>query len=213
VRAAFATYEIQFGHVQRPTHYNTTYDMARFEVPAHKWADLSEPDFGVALLNDCKYGYAAHENVLRLSLLRAPTHPDPEADRGLHTFAYALFPHAGSPQAAAVTEQALRFNVPLLLAATDAPEASHCFIQVDNPALIIDSVKKAEESDALIVRLYEARGTRGAARLSTSLPLRSAALTNLLEDEIGALRCDDKRVELNFKPFEIITVKMEIGTA
>ena len=96
---------------------------------------------------------------------------------------------------------------------TESSCASHCFIQVDNPALIIDSVKKAEESDALIVRLYEARGTRGAARLSTSLPLRSAALTNLLEDEIGALRCDDKRVELNFKPFEIITVKMEIGTA
>ena len=114
LRASFATYEIQFGHLQRPTHFNTSYDLARFEVPAQKWADLSEPDFGVALLNDCKYGYAAHGNVLRLSLLRGPTHPDPEADQGQHQFRFALYPHMDSPQNAGVTEAAYRFNVPLL---------------------------------------------------------------------------------------------------
>ena len=114
LRASFATYEIQFGHLQRPTHFNTSYDLARFEVPAQKWADLSEPDFGVALLNDCKYGYAAHGNILRLSLLRGPTHPDPEADQGRHQFRFALYPHMGSPQSAGVTEAAYRFNVPLI---------------------------------------------------------------------------------------------------
>ncbi|MCS7062154.1 MAG: glycoside hydrolase family 38 C-terminal domain-containing protein, partial [Anaerolineae bacterium] len=104
VRAPNATYEIQFGHLQRPTHFNTSWDMARFEVCAHRWADLSEPDFGVALLNDCKYGYATHGNVMRLSLLRAPTSPDPLADIGQHSLTYALLPHAGPPQEAGVIE-------------------------------------------------------------------------------------------------------------
>jgi alpha-mannosidase len=210
VRAAFATYEIQFGHVERPTHFSTSQDMARFEVPAHRWADLSEPDFGVALLNDCKYGYAAHDNILRLSLLRSPTDPDPAADRGRHTFAYALYPHTGSPQAAGVVEEGLCFNVPLLLRASDGLEGSESFLEVDSPALIIDTVKRAEESDALIVRLYESRGTRGVARLTTTLPLAGAALTNLLEDEIGALVVENGGVMLEFKPFEIVTVLLRL---
>ncbi len=208
VRAPYATYEIQFGHVQRPTHFSSSLDMARFEVPAHKWADLSEPDFGVALLNDCKYGYAAHGNILRLSLLRAPMDPDPAADRGRHHFAYALYPHAGGPQAAAVVEEAMRFNVPMLLLQTSAPLGIQSFFQVDNPALVIDTVKKAEDSDALIVRLYEARGTRGRARLTTPLPLKLAALTNLLEDELEELDVTGAGVTLDFKPFEIITVAL-----
>ena len=95
VRAARATYEIQYGHVERPTHANTSWDVARFEVCAHRWADLSEPGYGVALLNDCKYGYDIHGNVMRLSLLRSPGWPDPESDQGAHRFSYALFPHAG----------------------------------------------------------------------------------------------------------------------
>ena len=170
------------------------------------WADLSEPDFGVALLNDCKYGYAAHGNILRLSLLRAPMDPDPAADRGRHHFAYALYPHAGGPQAAAVVEEAMRLNVPLLLLQTSAPLDIQSFFQVDNPALVIDTVKKAEDSDALIVRLYEARGTRGRARLTTTLPLKSAALANLLEDELEELDAVEAGVTLDFRPFEIITV-------
>ncbi len=157
VHAQQATYEIQFGHVQRPTHFSNSIDMARFEVPAHRWADLAESDFGVALLNDSKYGYAAHGNTLRLSLLRAPTDPDPAADRGHHRFAYALYPHAGGPQSGGVTEQALRFNVPLLLLPTDAAVGETSWFAVDCPALIIDTVKKAEDDDALILRLYESR--------------------------------------------------------
>ncbi len=207
LRSAYATYEIQFGHVQRPTHFNTTYDLARFEVPAHKWADLSEPDFGVALLNDCKYGYAAHGNILRLSLLRASTHPDAQADRGAHEFAYALYPHTGSPQAAGVTEEALGFNVPLLLAATDATASQQSFFAVDAPALVIDTIKQSEDGSALILRLYEARGTRGTARLTTPLPFKSVKLANLLEDELGELALTEGGVELAYRPFEIITVR------
>jgi alpha-mannosidase len=210
IRAQSATYEIQFGHVQRPTHFNTSYDMARFEVPAHKWADLSEPDFGVALLNDCKYGYAAHGNILRLSLLRAPTYPDAKADQGRHHFRFALYPHKGSPQSAGVTEAACCFNVPLLTAKSGGQDIQQAFFSLDQPAVLLDTIKKAEDSEALILRLYEARGTRGKLRLTSSLPIQSAALVNLLEDEMSPLNWQDGGVELSFKPFEIITLRLNM---
>jgi alpha-mannosidase len=210
LRAASATYEIQFGHVERPTHFNTSYDLARFEVPAHKWADLSESDFGVALLNDCKYGYAAHGNLLRLSLLRAPTSPDPEADQGLHQFRFAVFPHEGDPQAAGVTEEAYRFNVPLLTGKGSGEDIQQRFFTLDHPALIVDSIKKAENSDALILRLYESRGTRGQARLTSPLAVNSAALVNLLEDELAPLEWRDG-VVFGFKPFEILSLRLSLG--
>jgi alpha-mannosidase len=209
VRAQFATYEIQFGYVQRPTNFNTSFDMARFEVSAHKWADLSEPGFGVALLNDCKYGYAAHSNVLRLSLLRAPTSPDPQADQGRHHFRFAVLPHTDSPQFAGITEAAYRFNVPLLMGRVSGQDIQKTFFALDNSALIIDTIKKAEDSNALILRLYESQGTRSTARLTGSLPVRSAMLVNLLEDEIAQLDWQDG-VNLEFKPFEIISVRLEM---
>ncbi|MCG2785201.1 MAG: alpha-mannosidase [Anaerolineae bacterium] len=210
LRASYATYEIQFGHVQRPTHFNTSYDMARFEVPAHKWADLSEPDFGVALLNDCKYGYAAHGNILRLSLLRAPTYPDPQADQGRHQFRFALCPHAGNPQSAGITEAACCFNVPLLTAKSGGQDIQQAFFSLNQPAVLLDTIKKAEDSEALILRLYEARGTRGKLRLTSPLPVQSAALVNLLEDEISHLDWQDGGVELSFKPFEIISMRLTL---
>src|SRR5205085_5215579 len=117
VRSPRATYEIQFGHVERPTHANTSWDVARFEVCAHKWADLAEPGYGVALLNDCKYGYDIRGNVMRLSLLRSPGWPDPETDQGRHRFAYALYPHPGDLRQAGVIAEAEAFNVPLVAVA------------------------------------------------------------------------------------------------
>jgi len=108
-----ATYEIQFGHVERPTHYNTNWDMARFEVCAHKWADLSEANYGVALLNNCKYGYDIFGNVMRLSLLRSPKAPDPTADLGDQQFTYSLLPHAGDFRQGGVIQEGYNLNVPL----------------------------------------------------------------------------------------------------
>ena len=211
VRAMNATYEVQFGHLQRPTHFNTSWDMARFEVPAHRWADLSDTDFGVSLLNDSKYGHAVHGNVMRLSLLRAPTAPDPEADQGHHIFRYALLPHAGAPQTAGVIEEGYRFNMPLHLFPTDAQPARQSFFQVSSPAVIIDTVKKAEDSDDIIVRMYEARGTRGKARLTSALAVRSAAACNLLEDnEPGKVAWTENGLEFDFKPFEILTYKLSM---
>ncbi len=208
VRAAAATYEIQFGHLQRPTHFNTTWDLARFEVPAHKWADLTESGFGVALLNDCKYGYSAHENILRLSLLRSPTYPDATADEGKHHFRYALLPHGGTLQEADVVGEAYRFNVPLLLAETEAPQTQASFFSVNQPSVVIDTVKKAEDSEALIVRLYESHGGRCRVKLSSPSEVKSAALCNLLENEEQPLEWKDGGVEFDVTPFKIVTLKL-----
>jgi alpha-mannosidase len=208
VRAPQATYEIQFGHVQRPTHFNAQVDLARFEVPAQRWADLSDAAFGVALLNDCKYGYSTHGNVMRLSLLRAPTMPDPEADQGEHHFRYALYPHAGGPQAGGVIPAAAAFNQPLQVRRTGQAVGQHTFFAVDNPALVIDTVKKADEGDDLIVRLYEAHGTPVTARLTSALAIRAAAECDLLERDKIALAWDGG-VELSLRPFEIKTLRLQ----
>jgi alpha-mannosidase len=210
LRAEEATYEIQFGHLRRPTHFNTTWDVARFEVPAHRWADLAEPDFGVALLNDCKYGYATQGNVMRLSLLRAPKSPDPVADMGHHTFRYALLPHTGDFREAGVVEEGYRFNVPLTLQATSAAPAEVSFFSVSLPNVVIDTVKKAEDSDALIVRMYEAHGKRGTVRLTSSLPVKSAARVNLLEEGDQKLQWANGGVDVDVTPFQIVTLKLEI---
>ena len=208
VRAMHATYEIQFGHLQRPTHFNTSWDWARFEVPAHRWADLSELEFGVALLNDSKYGYATQDNVMRLSLLRSPTAPDPDADQGNHIFRYALLPHAGPVQNAGVIEEGIRFNNPLHLFPTEAETGQHSFFRSTHPALVLDTIKKAEDSDLLILRLYEARGTQGVSRILSSLPFHSAVRCNLLENEVEDTEHDwsEEGYEVAFKPFEIISL-------
>jgi alpha-mannosidase len=141
IRAMYAAHESQSGHAQRPTHFNNSNDLARFEVPAHKWADLSEPDYGVARLNDCKYGYSAQAYILRLSLFRSPSYPDPKADQGSHKFRFTLSRHRGNPQSAGVTEEANRFNVPVLIDKAGGHKTQRSFIWVDNPAVIMDTIK------------------------------------------------------------------------
>ena len=208
VRAMNATYEMQFGCVERPTHYNTPYDLAKYEVPGHKWADLSEHGFGVALLTDCKYGYSTFGNTLRLSLLRAPTSPDPVADRGRHEFAYAVFPHAGVGgwQAAGVVAEAYRFNVPVQWAPGAVKPGS--WAAADAPGLVLDTVKRAEDSDALVLRFYEAHGARGTARLKVALPFTNAVYCNLLEEELAPARVVAGEIEVPYTPYQIISLKL-----
>lgn len=211
LRSDHATYEIQFGHVRRPTHFNTSWDVARFEVSAHRWADLSEPNYGVALLNDCKYGYACHGNVLRLSLLRAPKAPDPQADMGLHRFRYALFPHAGGPQTGGVIPAAAGFNQPLRLFASGAEAQARSFFSLDNPAVVLDTVKPAEDSSDLIVRLYESHGGHQNVTLTVGLPLKEVRRVNLLEEGEDDVPFHEGRVELSLRPFELVTLKLSGG--
>ena len=149
VRSLRATYEIQYGHVERPTHANTSWDVARFEVCAHKWADLSEPGYGVALLNDCKYGYDIAGNVIRLSLLRATTWPDPVADRGHHRFTYRLLPHQGDLRDAGVIDAGYDLNVPLRVVAAP-PHAgttgrTGSMLSVDADHVVIEVVKRCDD--------------------------------------------------------------------
>jgi alpha-mannosidase len=199
-----ATYEMQFGHVERPTHYNTSFDLARFEVPMHRWFDFSEPGNGLAVLNDCKYGGSTFENVMRLSLLRSPKQPDPTCDMGEHHFAYAMMPHRGDWRSAAVVDQAIAFNHPLVLG--DAID-TESFISVDTPSIVLDTIKRAEDGEGLIVRFYEAEGRRGTATLRFAQAPTTVTRTNILEDPGAAVTVDGQTVSVPFGPFQVITLR------
>jgi len=211
IRSSRATYEVQFGHVERPTHFNTSWDVARFTVCGQRWADLGEAGYGVALLNDCKYGYDIHGNVLRLSLLRAPGEPDPQADRGHHTFTYSLLPHAGGFQEAGVIDEAAKLNTPLRFVPAKEHAgvlpAAHSFFSVSNPGLVIDTVKRAQDSDDVVVRLYESHGARGSAELAANLPFSKVERVNLIERSLHSEKAKGGRVSFDFRPFEILTFK------
>ena len=214
VHADQATYDIQFGNLQRPTHRNTSWDAARFEVPAHKWADLSEGDDGVSLLNDCKYGYDAHDNVLRLTVLRSPTYPDPQADQGRHRLVYALYPHEGDWRLGTV-QQAYSLNVPLGAAVVE-PRGGHLparwsLLRVDRPNVIVETVKVAEDSDELVLRLYECYNQRGQVTLSFGAPLAAVAACNFIEDGAEPVPFAGREVALSIEPYQIRTLKVKLA--
>ena len=207
-----ATYEIQFGHVERPTHSNTSWDAARFEMCAHKWIDLSEGDYGVALLNNGKYGHDVHGNVLRLTLLRSPKWPDPNADMGRHSFTYSLLPHRGEVENSGVPLAGYDLNVPMLVQRMPVQDGvlaqSHSYFRLDKPNLIIEAIKRAEDGDGIIVRLYEALRRRGEARLLTNGLCTHATRTDLLERHQEELEVQGGSVLISFRPFEIITLRL-----
>ncbi len=205
VRAPRATYEMPFGYAERPTHYSTAWDAARYEVPGHRWADLSEHGFGTAVLTDSKYGYACFGNELRVSLLRAPKSPDPGADMGRHEFAYALLPHGGGWREGGVVAEGARFNAPLRWCrCTPAPS----FASVDDPNLVLDTVKRAESSEDIVLRLYEAHGARGVARVRLAVPVERARLAHALEEDGAALDLDGGAIVVPYRPHEVLTVKV-----
>ncbi len=204
-QAMNATYEMQYHAVERPTHYNNSYDLAKFEVPAHRWADLSEHRFGVAILNDCKYGYSTFGNRMHLSLLRAPKHPDPSADMGQHQFAYAIYPHEEDWRTGQVVNEAACFNQPLLWSQGRAEPATWFEVEDDN--LMLDAVKKAEDSDAMVLRFYEKHGSRGNARVKINLPFEKACYCNGLEDAGEAIRVEDgNAIVLPYRPWQVVSV-------
>lgn len=209
-----ATYEIQFGNVERPTHYNTSWDMAKFEVCAQKWVDLSEGDQGVALLNDSKYGHDIHGNVIRLSLLRAPKAPDPECDMGVHRFTYVLMPHFGPFNYAGVVSAAYALNAPVRHALlTPGPGHSGtlpAFVSCEDRNVVVETVKKAEDGNAIIVRLYECHNARGRAELFCARPFRSVWLCDMEENPETELDATDGLIAFDYKPFEIITLRLEV---
>ncbi len=207
-----ATFDVQWGNVERPTHRNTSWDWARFETCAHKWVDLSEGDYGVSLLNESKYGHDVFENTLRLTLLRSPIHPDPEADRGVHRFSYALLPHAGRWDRHVLAE-AYGFNDPVIAIAGEGDPAADLpapFVICDNPNVVIETVKMAEDGKGVIVRLYETFRTRGKVRLTPAFAITGAAKVNLLEETIERVGMKNDTIVFDVRPFEIVTLRLEI---
>ena len=213
LNASTARYEIQFGNVERPTHTNTSWDAARFEVCAHKWADISEEDFGVSLMNDCKYGHQAKGSEMRLTLLRSPKSPDAEADMGEHVFTYSLMPHAGDYAAAGTVRQAYELNVPLRAVAVEASDGTlpteHSFVAVDAPNVVVEAVKRAEKQDCTVLRLYECHNQRSEVTVTTALPLTRVSECDLMEDSIKEMETDGRQFTFQIRPFEIRTFKLE----
>lgn len=210
-----ATYEIQWGNVQRPTHRNTSWDWARFETCAQKWVDLSEGDYGVSILNDGKYGHDIHDNVMRISLLRSPTSPDPLADQGEHTFAYSILPHTGIWDERTIGA-AYALNDPLIVyrnASLDEQSAVPAsdlpaLLRAEQPSIVIETLKQAEDGQGLIVRFYESQRRRGRVTLTASSPLRAAWQTNLLEHNERELAVHGRQVTLSVHPYEIVTLRL-----
>ncbi|RPJ21849.1 MAG: alpha-mannosidase [Chloroflexi bacterium] len=215
VLAPQATYEIQWGNVQRPTHRNTSWDWARFETCAHKWVDLSEGNYGVSLLNDCKYGHDIHDNVMRITLLRSPTMPDPTADFGEHQFKYSLYPHVGL-WGEETQREAYLLNDPVVVYKSKVKSEKserlvsglHSLLSVSEPNIIIETIKGAEDENGLIVRLYESQRRRGEVTLTTSFPMQSAWITDLLEENQIELEPKGQQVKIQLKPYQIMTLRL-----
>ncbi len=206
-----ATYDIQFGNLERPTHKNTSWDAAKFEVCAHKWADLSEGNYGVSILNDCKYGYSIEENVMKISLLKAATYPYPEADRGLHQFTYSVYPHKGDYRVGNTVREGYLLNTPLQAAFMDANDATladdYTMIRCDKENVLIETIKKAEEDESIIVRLYETYNQKAEVLLTPAFDYQEVYLCDMLERNIRPLEIVDGQVKLAVKNFEIVTLK------
>jgi alpha-mannosidase len=244
-----ASYETQYGVMRRPTHYNTRYlppcfcstticiltrhswDMAKFEVCCHKWADLSEHGYGVSILNDSKYGFATSGNMMRLSLLRAPKAPDAHADMGRHHIRYAILPHSGGLDARTV-RAGYNFNHPLVLerAGPKASATDSIFKSVSmhgSPSLILDAVKRGEDDEdvstgalpsrpgkSIILRIYESLGGKARGSIQSTLPIKRAWKCNLLEDDEEELDLrdvdDGSAVNIELRAFEVATFRLQL---
>jgi alpha-mannosidase len=211
VRSHEATFETMYGVVRRPTHRNTSWDAARFEGSAHRFADLSEPGYGVALLNDAKYGHSVIGSVMTLSLLRGPLYPDPLADEGRHRFTYSLFPHPGDWTEGNVVNEAFWLNSPLIAVPGGMDGGSGAFVSVAGLSLALGALKRAEDGEGLILRLYEPHGNRGEATLRFAMPVERVERVNLLEEpDAGAVPVltEGMAVRLRVRPFEVVSLRV-----
>jgi alpha-mannosidase len=210
-----ATFEIPYGSIERPTTRRTPAEQAKFEVPALRWADLSDSKHGLSLLNDSKYGYDAKDNVLRLSLLRAPTWPDPHADEGHHEFTYSLYPHGGTWKEAMTIRQGYELNYPLLATAMQAHSgvlpAQQSFVSTTADNAIITAVKQAEDDNSLIIRFYEWAGKSGNVAIRLPRTAKAAYDVNLMEksEQPLTLNSSGNEVTVPTKPYEIRTIRVE----
>lgn len=203
-----ATCEIQYGFVKRPTHRNTSWDMAKFEVAAYRYVDLSDRDGGLALLNDCKYGFKVHEHVVDMNLLRSPTEPDPDADVGTHTFSYALLPRSDAFEPAEVIPPAAMLNQPPVIIEGRAHTGTLLPCALSSDGLSLEVLKRGEKQDCWVVRLVETHGRISCGTLHATVAAAAWVDTDLMEWNDGARRPADAPLAVELKPFEIRTLKL-----
>lgn len=226
IRNTEASYETQYGIVRRPTHYNTTWDMAKFEVCCHKFADLSEHGYGVSILNDSKYGFATCGNLMRLSLLRAPKAPDAHADMGRHHIRWAILPHTGNLGPTTV-RTGYNFNHPMKLLSGSNNKLDTPFKLDGQSSLILDTIKRGEDDEdvsrgelkkrkgkSVILRIYESLGGRGTGTIVSSIDVKKAWKTNVLEDDEEELEIKKgeghSEINITLRPFEVATYRLQL---
>jgi alpha-mannosidase len=208
-----ATYEVPYGSIQRTTLRNNSWEQAQFEVPALRWADLGDGQHGFSLLNNSKYGYDDKDNVLRISLLRSPTWPDPEADRGHHHFTYALYPHSGDWKQALTVRHGYEYNYRLQATQVQAHggslPAEFAYVTVKPENVVLTAFKKAEDANGLIFRVYEWAGKSADVEFHVPKGATEATVTNLMEKPQGEpLKIVDGVVTAPIHPYEILTVRV-----
>lgn len=205
IRSTYATYDVQYGNVRRPNHWNTSWDTARFETVAHKWVDLSEHDYGVSLLNDCKYGHDIKGNVIRITLLKSALHPDHSQDQGEHEFTYSLYPHAGDFVEAKTVLEAYSLNQPLRAIAGKNKQAARSFFTISNPNVELDAVKQSEDGNSLIVRFHEFTGSKQTVTITPDFAVFGWQEADLMERPLESIH-NDSVITMKCKPYEIKTV-------
>ena len=212
INSTRATYDIQFGNVERPTHMNTSWDAAKFEVCAHKFDDFSEYGYGVSIMNDCKYGHDIHDGVISLTLLKCGTYPNPEADKHRHEFTYSLYPHAGDFREAGTINKAYELNIPM-----DAYEVkvqngklpeSFSLVSFSGDGVFCETVKAAEDRRGTIVRAYESFNRKCETKMTVGFEAKKAYICNLSEEDIREVKIENGKIDLAFKPFEIVTIRI-----
>lgn len=211
IHTSTATYETQFGHIERPTHGNTSWDQAKFEVCAHKWVNVAENGYGVGLLNDCKYGFNTEGSTLKLTVLKCSQYPNEIADQGAHKFTYSLMAYEGDFREAGVINEAYALNQPFETAEIKANNGKmpdeFSLVSCDKANIIVETVKKAEADDGMIVRMYDAFNRRANANITVADRFNKAYLCDLMENVVEELDFDGNTVTVPVKPFEIITLK------
>ena len=207
-----ATYEIQYGHLVRNTHANTSWDQAKFEVCAHKWADLSDNGFGMSLMNDCKYGHDALNGNLRITLLRSTCYPNPDADKEVHCFTYSILPHSGDWRNASTVRVAYDINVPVItvIGGNGSLPPKLAFAEISEENIILEVIKQAENADGVILRLYDAWNRSGTCRVKLFAEIVSVEECDLMEKRIGDASFQGNILTFNYKPFEIKTFRIKL---
>lgn len=209
IRSTYATYDIQYGNAKRPNNWNTSWELAKFETVAHKWVDLSEHNYGVSLMNDCKYGHDIKGNLLRITLLKAATHPDYLQDQEEHEFTYSLLPHKGDFVTGETEKEAFALNQPLTVTFGKAVKERYSFIELDNEYIEIDAVKQSEDKKYLVVRFHEYSGAKQNLKIKFGFDIEGYMESDMMERPLEDLK-REKIISTNVKPYEIKTFLIKI---